>query len=603
MKEHLKDIIQYLPDKPGVYQFFDKNDKLLYVGKAKNLRKRVSSYFIKESESAKIRLMVRQIEKIRYTIVDTELDALLLENNLIKSQQPKYNIRLKDDKTYPWIVITKEDFPRIFWTRKQNVKNAEYYGPYPFVRTVYILIDLIRKTLPVRSCSLDLRPEKIIQKKFRPCIEYHIGQCKAPCAGLQSVEEYNEIIQDARKIIRGKLSDIIRNLKKLKEEKVQLLEFEKAQEIKEKIEILENYQHKSTVVHPSLHDLDVFHILSDENRAFVNYFQIKEGRIVYSFIFEIEKKQEEDDPTILDYAIPTIREKYQSQHRELVVPFLPQTLDPKLTYTIPKTGDKKKLLDLAYNNLVYYKKEFERKKELVDPRQYQLELLEQVKKDLRLKTLPVRIEAFDNSNIQGKYAVSAMPVFIYGRPQKKEYRIFNIRTVDGPDDFATMKEAVRRRYERVIRENLPLPDLLIIDGGKGQLHAAVEVLKSLNLYGKFAVLGIAKKFEEIYFPEDTIPLYIDKKSPTLRLIQQIRDEAHRFGIKHYRKKHLKNIIETELTAIPGIAQKTAEKLIIHFGSVEKVKAASVEELKECVGIFKAKKVFEFYHPDSGNFSS
>jgi excinuclease ABC subunit C len=547
--------------------------------------------------------MVRQIEKIRYIIVDSELDALLLENNLIKSQQPKYNIRLKDDKTYPWIVITKEDFPRIFWTRKQNIKNAEYYGPYPYVRTVHILLDLIRKTLPVRSCSLDLRPEKILHKKFRPCIEYHIGQCKAPCAGLQSAEEYNEIIQDARKIIRGKLSDIIRNLKKLKEEKVKLMEFEKAQEIKEKLELLENYQHKSTVVHPSLHDLDVFHVLSDEHRAFVNYFQIKEGRIVYSFIFEIEKKQDEDDPSILDYAIPMIREKYQSQHKELVLPFLPQTPDPELTYTIPKTGDKKKLLDLAYNNLVYYKKEFERKKELVDPKQYQQELLEQVKKDLRLKTLPVRIEAFDNSNIQGKYAVSAMPVFINGRPEKKEYRIFNIRTVEGPDDFATMREAVRRRYERVIRENLPLPDLLIIDGGKGQLHAAVEVLKSLNLYGKFAVLGIAKKLEEIYFPEDPIPLYIDKKSPTLRLIQHIRDEAHRFGIKHYRKKHLKNVIETELTAISGIARKTAEKLIIHFGSVEKVKAASLEELKECVGLSKAKKVFEFYHPESGNTPS
>ncbi|MCX8080694.1 MAG: excinuclease ABC subunit UvrC [Bacteroidia bacterium] len=597
MNNRIKDIIKGIPELPGVYQYYDKQGVLLYVGKAKNLKKRVSSYFQKEHDSYKLNRLVSQIHDIRTIVVDTELDALLLENNLIKSQQPKYNIRLKDDKTYPWIVITKELFPRIFWTRRKNIPHAEYFGPYANPKTAFHLLEIIQKTFPVRSCTLDLKPEKIQAGKFRPCLDYHIGKCKAPCAGYQTAEEYREMFKQIKVIIKGKLSDIIRNLKEQKEAFAANLEFEKAQEIKEKISLLEQYQARSTIVHPSLNDLDVFHVLSDERRAFVNYFQIREGRIIYGFITELEKKQNESDAEILDFIIPLMREKYFSESKEIIVPFMPATPVPDFTYTIPKTGDKKKLLDLAWKNLEYYKAEFDRKKQITNPEQHRKELLERMQADLRLNRLPVRIEAFDNSNIQGKFAVSAMPVFIDGKPEKKEYRIFNIRTVEGSDDYAIMKEAVRRRYERVLKEQLPLPDLLVIDGGKGQLNAAVEALKELNLYGKFAVLGIAKRLEEIYFPEDPLPIYLDKKSPTLKVIQQIRDEAHRFGIKHYRKKHLKNLVFTELTCIPGIADKTAEKLLLAFGSVEDIKNADLEELVKCIGKAKAGAVYRFYHPD------
>ncbi len=598
MKEHIREILSGIPELPGVYQYYDKNGHLLYVGKAKNLKKRVASYFNKEHESLKISWMVRQIHDIQYIIVETEIDALLLENNLIKSQQPKYNIRLKDDKTYPWIVITGELFPRVFWTRRKLYKDAEYFGPYPNPKTAFHLLDLIQKTFPIRSCKLDLKPEKIAAGKFRPCLDYHIGKCKAPCAGYQTPEDYRNTIRQIREIIKGKLSDIIRNLKAQKEQCVEKLEFEKAQELKEKIEVLENYQSKSTIVHPSLTDLDVFHILSDDKRAFVNYYQIKEGRIIYGFISEVEKKQNESDAEILDFVIPMMREKYHSENPEIILPLMPQTPVPGITYTIPKIGDKKKLLDLAFKNLSYYKAEFERKQKITNPEQHKNELLERMKTDLRLKTLPVRIEAFDNSNIQGKFAVSAMPVFIDGKPAKKEYRIFNVRGVQGPDDFSTMKEVVHRRYSRLLKEQLPLPDLIVIDGGKGQLNAAAEALKELGIYGKCGLIGIAKKLEEIYFPDDPLPLYPDKKSPTLKVIQQIRDEAHRFGIKHYRKKHLKNILQTELMAIPGIAEKTADKLLITFGSTENVKNASLEELRSCVGKSKAKAVYAFYHPES-----
>lgn len=597
MKENLKEIISGLPELPGVYQYYDKNGQLLYVGKAKNLKKRVSSYFNKEHESLKLTWMVRQIHDIKYIIVETEIDALLLENNLIKSQQPKYNIRLKDDKTYPWIVITNELFPRVFWTRRKIHKDAEYFGPYPNPKTAFHLLELIQKTFPIRSCTLDLKPEKIAAGKFRPCLDYHIGKCKAPCAGYHSAEDYRQTIRQIREIIKGKLSEIIRNLKAQKEQFVEKLEFEKAQEIKEKIEVLENYQSKSTIVHPSLTDLDVFHILSDEKRAFVNYYLIKEGRIIYGYISEVEKKQNETDAEILDYVIPMMREKYHSENPEIIVPIIPQTPLPGITYTIPKIGDKKKLLDLAFKNLSYYKSEFERKIKITSPEQHKNELLERMKADLRLTTLPVRIEAFDNSNFQGNYAVSAMPVFINGKPAKKEYRIFNVRNVQGPDDFSTMKEVILRRYSRVLKENQPLPDLIVIDGGKGQLNAATEALKELGIYGKCGLIGIAKKLEEIYFPEDPLPLYLDKKSPTLKVIQHIRDEAHRFGIKHYRKKHLKNILHTELTAIPGIAEKTAEKLLIHYGSIERIKDATLDELAACVGKSKALRVYSFYHSD------
>ena len=592
--EHIKNLIKTLPDSPGVYQYFDSDGLLLYVGKAKNLKKRVSSYFMKEHDSSRLRLMVSRVADIKTVKVNSELDALLLENNLIKNLKPRYNINLRDDKTYPWIILKKERFPRLFYTRKHIKDGSEYFGPYASVKLMHTLLDLIRQTYPLRTCNYDLTQENIDKGKFRPCLEYHIGRCKAPCVNRQDEAEYNQNIAEIRQIIKGDINFALRDLKEKMQQASEKYNFELAETLKNKIDILSAYQSKSTIVHPSITNTDVVNILSDEKNAYVHYFQIINGAIINSQTLEIRKKLEETDEDMLLFAMIEFRNLFRSKSREILVPFAPGIALPDCEYVVPKIGDKKQLLDLCYKNALAYKQEREKQVALTDPERHTERIMTQMMKDLRLKDQPRRIEAFDNSNIQGEYAVSAMPVFIDGKPAKKEYRHFNIRTVHGPDDFATMEEVITRRYSRVLAENLPLPQLIVIDGGKGQLSAAVESLRKLGLMGRVAVIGIAKRLEEIYFPGDPIPLYLDKRSESLRVIQQIRDEAHRFGITHHRNKRSRETFKTELNEIPGISDKTAEKLLIALRSVKNIREATLEELESVIGKSKARLVYNHF---------
>jgi excinuclease ABC subunit C len=592
--EHIQSILKTIPETPGVYRYYDKDNNLLYVGKAKNLKKRVSSYFAKEHDTHRLRLMVRKIVDIKTVKVDTEMDALILENNLIKNLHPKYNIDLRDDKTYPWIVIKKENFPRVFYTRQMDKSDMEYFGPYPSVTTMHILLDLIKQLYPTRSCSLDLSEENITKKKFKACLEYQIGRCKAPCISLQSKDAYDEDIRQIRDIIKGDIQFAIKDLKKTMHAHAEKFEFEQAAITKRKIELLEKYQSKSTIVHPSITDTDVFAILSDEKTAFVNYFKVMNGTIVQSQILELKKKLEESDEEMLVFAINEIRTRYKSLSKEIFVPFEPELVFENAKYVVPKIGDKKQLMDLCFRNAESYKKEREKQLALIDPDRHTDRIMQQMMKDLRMKEEPRRIEGFDNSNIQGDYAVSAMPVFIDGKPAKKEYRHYNVKTVVGPDDFATMEEVIFRRYKRVIDESLPMPQLIVIDGGKGQLGAAVMSLRKLDLMGKVTVIGIAKRLEEIYFPGDPVPLYLDKRSETLKIIQQIRDEAHRFGITHHRNKRSRETFKTELSEIKGISEKTAQKLLTELKSVRQIKEATLAELSAIVGASKANLVYEFF---------
>lgn len=593
--EHIQSILKTLPDSPGVYRYYDSDHNLLYVGKAKNLKKRVSSYFTKEHDTYRLRIMVKKITDIQTIKVDTEMDALILENNLIKSLKPKYNVSLRDDKTYPWIIIKNERFPRVFYTRQHKKDGSEYYGPYPSVTTLHILLDLIKQLYPLRTCSLDLREEKIQQKKYRPCLEYHIGRCKAPCVNWQTQEEYDTNVEHIREIIKGDIQFALKDLKRLMNEKAEKMEFEEAALIKRKLDLLEKYQSKSTVVHPSITDTDVFAILSDEKTAYVNYFKIMNGAIIQAQTLELKKKLDETDEDMLIFAINEIRNRFNSTSKEIFVPFEPEFHFANAKYVVPKIGDKKHLLDLCFKNAESYKKEREKQLALTDPERHTDRIMQQMMRDLHMKEEPRRIEGFDNSNIQGNYAVSAMPVFIDGKPAKKEYRHFNVKTVEGPDDFATMEEVIYRRYSRVIEEKLPLPQLIVIDGGKGQLGAAVESLRKLNLIGKVTVIGIAKRLEEIYFPGDPIPLYLDKRSETLKVIQQIRDEAHRFGITHHRNKRSRETFKTELAEIKGISDKTAQKLLTELKSVKQIKDASLEELVAIIGKSKGELVYNFFH--------
>lgn len=599
MSEDFSDYIQHvlktLPESPGVYQYYDDAQLLLYVGKAKNLKKRVSSYFTKEHDNARLRLMVRKIHDIKTIKVNTELDALLLENNLIKSLKPRYNINLRDDKTYPWIILKNERFPRLFYTRKQLKDGSEYFGPYASGKVMHTLLDLIRQTYPLRTCTFQLSKENIENGKFRACLEFHIGRCKAPCVGKQEEEEYTQNISEIRQIIKGNIGFALRDLKDKMQQCAERYEFEKAEELKTKISILSDYQSKSTVVHPSITHTDVVNIISDEKNAYAHFFKIVDGAIVHAQTIELKKKMEESDEELLLFAIIEFRNRFHSTSREILVPFAPEISLPDCDYVIPKIGDKKKLLDLCFKNALSYKQEREKQIALTDPERHTERIMEQMMKDLRLKEQPRRIEGFDNSNIQGEYAVSAMPVFIDGKPAKKEYRHFNVKTVQGPDDFATMEEVILRRYSRVIAENLPMPQLIVIDGGKGQLGAAVNSLSKLGLMGKVAVIGIAKRLEEIYFPGDSLPLYLDKRSETLKIIQQIRDEAHRFGITHHRNKRSRETFKTELNEIKGISDKTAEKLLIELKSVKAIKEAGFEELEKVIGSAKAKLVYNHFH--------
>lgn len=593
--EHILTILKVLPETPGVYQYFDKDNTLLYVGKAKNLKKRVSSYFTKEHDNARLTLMVKKINDIKTVKVETELDALLLENNLIKSLKPRYNINLKDDKTYPWVIIKNERFPRVFYTRKKIKDGSEYFGPYANVRALRNLLDFIRQTFPLRNCTYDLKQESIDKGKFRPCLEYHIGNCKAPCAGYQSEADYNANIKEIKEIIKGDIHFAIRDLKGQMKKAAEELEFEKAEELKKRVELLEAYQGRSTIVHPSITDTDVFNIVSDENAAYVTYFKMMNGTIVQSQTVELRKKLNESEGELLVFAMVEFRNRFNSKSKEILLPFEPDLKLPECEYVIPKIGDKKKLLDLCLRNALEYKQEQDKQTSIIDPERHTSRIMQTMMKDLRMTEEPRRIEGFDNSNIQGTNAVSAMPVFIDGKPAKKEYRHFNVKTVEGPDDFATMEEVIYRRYSRVLEERSPLPQLIVIDGGKGQLSAAVNSLKKLGLFGKIAIIGIAKRLEEIYFPQDPIPLYLDKRSETLKVIQHIRDEAHRFGITHHRNKRSRETFKSELGEIKGISDKTAQKLLIELRSMQNIKEATLEQLTEVIGKAKAELVYNYFH--------
>jgi excinuclease ABC subunit C len=594
MSTSLEIQLKTLPDSPGVYQYYDKQDNILYVGKAKNLKKRVGSYFTKSHENAKTRILVQKIVSIKHIVVTTETDALLLENNLIKKYQPRYNIMLKDDKTYPWICIKKERFPRIFMTRRVIKDGSEYYGPYTNVRTVKVLLDLIRELYPLRTCKYDLSREKIIEKKYKVCLEYHLGNCSGPCEDFQNEDSYNDTIKAIRNIVKGNFKESLNKFHEIMKAFADKMEFEEAQKIKEKLYLLSNYQSKSTIVSPSINNVDVFSIISDESYGYVNFFKIANGSIIQSHTTEIKKKLDETDKRILEMAVVEIRQRFNSISREVYVPF-EIDLGDEIKVTVPKLGDKKRIVELSERNAKYYRQEQFKQIKISDPDRHVKRIMTQMQKDLRLSEEPRHIECFDNSNIQGTNPVAACVVFKEGKPSKKEYRHYNIKTVEGPDDFASMEEVVFRRYKRLLSENLPLPQLIVIDGGKGQLSSALKSLDLLDLRGKIAIIGIAKRLEEIYYPGDPIPMYLDKRSETLKIVQFLRNEAHRFGITLHRNKRSKSAIQSELEQIPNIGKQTITTLLRKFKSAKRVKMATVEELKELLGDSRAKKIFNYFN--------
>jgi len=585
--------IQSLPDGPGVYQYYDKEDKILYVGKAKNLKKRVASYFNKIHDTAKTNVLVKKIVTIKHIVVPTESDALLLENNLIKTLQPRYNVLLRDDKTYPWICIKKEPFPRIFPTRRMVKDGSEYYGPYTCFKTVNTILDLIKELYPLRTCNYDLSSRNIENNKFKVCLEYHIGNCKGPCEGHETSENYQKQVEAIREILKGNFKESQRDFKKLMTDFASKMQFEEAQKIKEKIDVLENYQSRSTIINPKITNIDVFSIVSDESSAYVNFLQISHGSIIRSHTLEIKKKLDETDEELLELAIIELRERFHLLSKEIIVPF-PVHLGENIKITVPQLGDKKQILDLSIRNAKFYRIDQLKQLQIVDPERHSNRIMAQMQKDLRLLEEPRHIECFDNSNIQGTNPVAACVVFKEGKPSKKDYRHFNIKTVVGPDDFASMEEVVYRRYKRMLEENQPLPQLIIIDGGKGQLSSALKSIDQLGLRGKIAIIGIAKRLEELFYPGDSVPLYLDKKSETLKVIQHLRNEAHRFGITFHRDKRSKSALNSSIDTIPGIGEKTMLTLIQHFKSVKRLKLASEKEISEVVGVSKAKKITDFY---------
>ena len=589
--------LKTLPSEPGVYRYYDKNEQLLYVGKAKNLKKRVLSYFNKNLSGYRIKIMVGKIQRLETTIVNSEYDALLLENNLIKEHQPFYNVMLKDDKTYPWICIKNEDFPRIFLTRNVIKDGSEYYGPYAKVRPAKILLDTIKHIYKLRTCNLNLSPVKIAEGKYKVCLEYHIKNCEGPCEDLESKEEYDEKIDAIRGIIKGdfrKAKDyLVDQMMKLASN----LQFEQAQIIKERLDILEDYQAKNTVVNPNIDDVDVFGMTSDETAAYVNFFKIRNGNIIQSFTTEIKKILEETDEDIMEEALIEIRQKFSSDSKEVLLPFHLSVEIPNVKLIVPKVGDKKRIVELSEKNAKEYRLEKLKQVQIVDPERHTNRIMAEMQKLLRMPVEPRHIEGFDNSNIQGTNPVSACVVFKDGRPSKADYRIFHPKTVEGPNDFATMEEVIYRRYKRMRDEGEDLPQLILIDGGKGQLSSAVKSLRLLGLYGKITIVGIAKRLEEIFFPEDSIPLYLDKKSETLKILQRVRDEAHRFGVKHHRTRRKNSTIKSELEEIPGVGEKTIELLLSKLKSVKRIKEANRETLEEILGKSKAKVIWEFFNAD------
>jgi excinuclease ABC subunit C len=587
--------IQTLPDSPGVYQYFDKNDTIIYIGKAKNLKKRVASYFTKNQENAKTRILVRKIVNIKHIVVDTETDALLLENNLIKKYQPRYNILLKDDKSYPWICIKKERFPRIFSTRRIIKDGSEYFGPYTSARTVRVLLDLIKELFPLRTCNYDLSQTNIGEGKYKVCLEYHLGNCHGPCEGFQIETNYKESIKAIQSILKGNFKEILEKFNQMMYDFAAEMKFEEAQKIKDKVVLLSNYQAKSTIVNPTINNVDVFSVLSDETHGYLNFLKISNGSIIQSHTTEIKKKLDEPDKVLLELFIVEIRQRFSSQSKEIYVPFHVD-LGESLKVTIPVLGDKKRIVEFSQRNAKYYRQEQFKQIKIVDPDRHLKRIMAQMKKDLRLHDEPRHIECFDNSNIQGTHPVAACVVFKDGKPSKKEYRHYNIKTVEGPDDFASMEEVVFRRYKRLLAENEPLPQLIVVDGGKGQLSSALKSLDVLGLRGKIAIIGIAKRLEEIYYPEDPIPMYLDKKSETLKIIQFLRNEAHRFGINLHRNKRSKSAVQSELEQISSIGKQTITTLLRKFKSAKRVKEATFEELRVEIGDARAQKVFNFYHP-------
>jgi excinuclease ABC subunit C len=596
---HLKNTISLLPNQPGVYKYFDELDTIIYVGKAKNLKKRVTSYFVKEHDNRKTNVLVSKIKRIEYTVVDSEFDALLLENLLIKELQPRYNINLKDDKSYPFIRITKEDFPKISVIRNPVKDGSEYIGPYANKKMMHTVLELAFKLYPIRNCNLNLTKKSIEAGKFSVCLEYQIGNCLGPCQNHQSEVDYNLSIANIRHILKGNLGIVKKHLKQQIENSASVLAYEEAHEYKQKLDWLENYQSKSTIVSHTIHNVDVFGMASNPQSAYINYLRVHNGMIVQSQNLEIKKKIDETDVEILQNAIAQFKNLNQTENEEFIVQF-PLDLETDFPITIPQAGDKKKLLDLSIKNALTLKLEKQLNAEKLDPDIRVERVLTVMKNDLRLKELPKHIECFDNSNIQGTNPVSACVVFRNAKPSKNDYRHFNIKTVIGPNDFASMQEVLTRRYSRMLAENTELPNLIVIDGGKGQLSASVEALKKLNIYDKVAIIGIAKRLEEIYYPGDSLPLYLDKKSETLKIIQQMRDEAHRFGITHHRNRRSKGFTITELTDIDGIGEKTAAMLLKHFKSLKKIKEASLEDIANVLGKKAAENIYYTYHPDVGN---
>jgi len=593
--EKLSIIVRSLPDKPGVYRFFNEENVIIYVGKAKSLKKRVASYFNNESSRpGKVRVLVSHIHDIKTTVVDSETDALLLENNLIKKYQPRYNIQLKDDKTFPWICIKNEPFPRVFPTRNPVKDGSEYFGPFANVKMMNTLLDLMRQLYPLRTCKYNLTKQNIDAGKFSVCLQYHIKNCLGPCEGLQTEQDYDESVSHIRSIVKGNIGEVIQKLKKLMKAYAQNMEFENAQAVKEKLDLLESFKGKSTIVSASIHNVDVVSIQSDEKSGYVNFLKVVNGAIVQTHTIELKKKLDESDEELLVFAISELRERFSSNSKELVVPFMPETTIEDVKYVVPQRGDKRSLLELSERNVKFYRLEKQKRKDLVDPDRHTRRIMATMKSDLRLSEEPRHIECFDNSNFQGAYPVAAMVCFKDGKPSKKDYRHYNIKTVVGPDDFASMEEIIYRRYSRLQREESPLPQLILIDGGKGQLSAAVKSLDKLGLRGKIAIIGIAKRLEELYYPGDSLPLYLDKKSEALKILQRLRDEAHRFGITHHRNKRDKGTIKTSLTDIPGIGEATASLLLKKFKSIKKIKEATEAELVAVVGKAKSGLLAEYF---------
>jgi excinuclease ABC subunit C len=586
----IQSVLLNLTTEAGVYRFYDKEDGLLYIGKAKNLKRRVSSYFNREHDSFKTTYMVRKIDRIEILVVETEMDALLLENNLIKKYQPRYNILLKDDKTYPWICIKKEPFPRVFYTRTLIKDGSEYFGPYTNPKLVNTMLSFIRQIYPLRTCKFNLSQDNIKAKKFKECLEFHIGNCLAPCVGKQKASDYEKDITQIRQILKGNIRTVVQHFKDEMLNFSEKMEYEKAQLVKEKIEQLEHYQSKSSIVSPTINDVDVFCIASDKDYAYVNFFKVSSGAIIQAHAMEIKKKLDESDEELLTMAITEIRQRFHSTSKEAFLNIPLESSWENLKVSVPKIGDKYKLVMLCYRNAKNLQKDRIRKNEELRHRLDNRRVLEQLQSDLRLKEKPRHIECFDNSNIQGTNPVAACVVFRNAKPSKKEYRHFNIKTVEGPDDFASMEEVVFRRYKRLKEEEQDFPQLIVIDGGKGQLSSARKSLEKLGLEHTIAIIGIAKRLEEIYFPGDSIPIYLDKRSESLKVIQQLRNEAHRFGINHHRNRRSKNSLGTSLDGIQGIGPKTVDKLISHFGSVKRVMEASEKELSKLIGKSKAKLI-------------